>query len=666
MSSVFRFFVDNWRFSFIVTAFIFLAGTLSLVLLKREAFPPVNFARVKISTFYPGASPEEVEDKVTRVIEDELRGIDDIDDVRSLSQSELSEIDIRVDIDIPNPKDTINEIQRAVQRASARLPADLPDDPRVVEVKAREIPILEMAVVGPNPQRLRDLWADQLQKRIEDVSGVASVRKVGYREREYQILLNPELMRERHIGVSEVNQAVANKMKNVPAGYLRGKSDIRLVRVVGRIKDLQELGSIIVRSNDAGEIVRIRDIARVLEGSEEASVLTRFNGEEATLVLTNKKADVDALKTLQKVRTELESFEKILPKELRIEVYNDEGRRIQNRLEIVNFNGLTGLVIVILVLFLFLPGKVGLTSALSLPLCILGTVILMILNGATFNIITMLALIICLGNLVDNSVVISEYYTTLRKKGVAPPDAAVQAAQQFWVPFTASTITIIAAFVPMLLTTGVFGQFIRWIPIVVAAALVVSLVEALTLLPARLQFLTARARATSRQSYFFSKFEKVFMDLVQLALRRRWITVTLLMALIVSGFVVTAVFNRFELFPAEGVEFYVIRFEGPVDQNLQSTDAIAEQLSQKVREKLDPSWVKAVVARSGLQSFGPGDPQAKTGENVGMVQVGIQPSVAQDLNINEVLKALKSIDRPPQLRAFNVEALKGGPPVGKP
>jgi multidrug efflux pump subunit AcrB len=183
MRSIFAFFVSNWRFSFVLTFMMALAGVLGLWSLQREAFPPVNFAAVTIQTIYPGASPEEVEEQVTEVIEDELRGIEGLKDVRSNSQSERSEISVRVDIDRNDATQIVNNLQRAVQRASAQLPPQVLEAPRVIEINAREIPVVEMALVGSDADRLRDKSAKRLQKILEDVSGVAAVRLTGYRER---------------------------------------------------------------------------------------------------------------------------------------------------------------------------------------------------------------------------------------------------------------------------------------------------------------------------------------------------------------------------------------------------------------------------------------------------------------------------------------------------
>lgn len=647
------------------TAFVFIIGILSFSLLQRESFPPVNFAVVSISTVFPGASPEEVQDKVTQVIEEELRGIAGIKDVRSVSQSNVSEITIRIDIDGIDSNEVVSDIQKAAQRATGKLPPEVKDAPLVLEVDAKEIPVLELAIVGDNANRKRDILADQLQDEIEDVKGVSSVRLSGYLDRELQVLVNQRKLNAFGIGLTEVFSALSQQIKNIPSGYIDDRKSISLVRVFGKKVRVEDLEQVIVRSNDAGQVVRIIDIARVVDAGKKPTLLARINGEEATILVTTKKADADAIKVLDEVDRRVAQFEKTLDKSHKLVVYNDEGARIRNRLDIVTFNALSGMAIVLLVLFIFLPGKAGLLSSLSLPICGVTTVALMVFFGANFNVITMIALIICLGNLVDNSVVISENYTSLVEQGMSGRDAAIKSASQFWIPFTASTVTIISAFIPMLVTKGVMGQFIKWIPVIVTIALSISLIESLTLLPARLQFLKPKPRKAS-SSDWFRKVEIRFQNMIRWTLDRRYLTVFSLTGLIVSGILVTALFNRFELFPADGVEYYVGRFEARPETSIYQTDLFAEEISKSVLAVLDPEVIQSVISRTGVAQTDPADPKAKVGTNVGIVLIAIRPEKAPDLSVKATLAALKSIKKPVGLEKMTFEPMEGGPPIGKP
>lgn len=674
MESLFRFFVVNWRFTFTLKVLVLLAGFAGLVKMNREAFPPVNFAAVSVSTTYPGASPEEIEDKVTYVIEQELRGISGIKEVFSVSEPDRSDINVRIDIDRKDTDKVVSEIQRAVQRAKGRLPKEITDDPLVFEVKADEIPIIELALTAQSESmKLSTAQIEQLnnlaylaKRQLEDVAGVASVRLSGYQEKEYQVHLDPTKLKSYEVGLTEVSRAISGKIKNTPAGLVSNDDRAESVRVISPIIDINSIGKLIVRSSDLANAVQVDQLGHVQEGRKSPKILARYNGKPAVLIVVAKKGEADAVHVVSKVKSLLVELQKKTPPDFKYMIYNDEGQRVVDRLDIVTYNAVFGFIVVILILFLFLPYRVAILSSLSLPLCVLGTVFLMVYQGANFNVITMMALIICLGNLVDNSVVISEHYTRLRQAGVNAQEAAVQSALQFWIPFSASTVTIIAAFLPMLVTTGVMGQFIKWIPITVTAALLFSLFEALILLPARLQFVDIQKINLTQKKNLLDHLEDIFENIISISVRNKWKTFLILVSLVISGFVATAVFNRFELFPADGVEFYVARFETSIQSSINKTDLAARELSDAIQKKLEPSQFESFVTRTGIQQIDVSDPQMKVGENVGFILIAVKPGQAQYLDVNQVLTSLRSISKPSAIEKLTFESVAGGPPVGKP
>jgi len=665
MTQIFKFFVENWRFSALITILTILVGTISLNMLRKESFPPVNFAIVTVSTFYPGASPEEVQDKVTKEIEAELRGIEGLKRVKSTSRSESSVIVIEINIDTKNTKDIISDIQKAVQRASGQLPKEILEDPRITEVKAEEIPVFEFALVGSNANRERDILAEKIEDRLDDVNGVLDARISGYAQKELQLLIDPYKLKELNLSISEMIGALSSQLKNTPSGFIDNQKEISLVRVVGKKSSLEEISELTIRSNDAGQSIKMKDVAEIKYGTDRPQILSRLNGQEATLFVVTKKSDTDTVTLVSAIESQIESIKKSLPNQYSLITFNDEGLRVVNRLNIVKFNAISGIIVVLLVLFLFLPGKVGLFSAMSLPICALGTVAFMIFYGAQFNVITMIALVICLGNLVDNSVVISEFYTQLRENGGAPQESAIKAAKQFWIPFTASTITIICAFLPMLVTKGVMGQFIQWIPIIVTIALTLSLIESVTLLPARLQFLHPKKK-NNQESNWFLKFEIIFSNIIKKTLDLKWWTVGSLLALIFSGFVINTLFNRFELFPPEGVEYYIGRFQLKNESSIYSTDQVGKILEQKIREKIPAEALKNIIVRVGASQTDLADPKSLAGENVGIAIIEINPIWAPLLDIQKTLNDLRTITLFGEMKKLSFEPIEAGPPIGRP
>ena len=674
MKQIFNFFIDNYKLTFVFTAMLIVGGLMGLRELNSEAFPPVDFAIAKISTIYPGSSPEEVEEQITQKLEDEIRTLDGIRDMKSTSQSERSDIVVRIDMDNVDSRQVMDEIQRAVQRVGD-LPPGILEDPVIDEVKSEEMPIIELGLAGPQKNRERDELADRLKDQLEDIPGVASVRLDGFQKREFQILLDPNRMRRLHVGIPEVLTAVQKRSQNIPAGYIRSSGEQNLVRVLGEVRSAEEMGEIVVRSNFTGQKIRVKDVADVKDGAEEGRSRARVNGEPATILVVRKKAKSDAIEVVDGISTQLEVFRKSLPSEYSVTIFNNEGSRIKDKLGIVVSNSVFGLILVLVILLIFLPGKMGVLTSLSLPLAILGTVSLAPSLGLAFNTITMLALVIAIGMLVDNSVVISENYARLRGEGIPPRKAAQQAVGQFWLPITATAMTTIAAFLPMLVTKGIMGEFIKYIPITVTVALLMSLFESLFILPARLQFsLTdkvdspeegeARLDPPQAKKEWFDSVKNRFIATMEWGIGRRYLVATLFGALLLGSLALAAFGNRFELFPAESVEIYLARIEASDTATLSETEALTAKVSNQVREKLSDLGLTNIAARVGFSSKGPDDPQTRNGDNVAMLGIYIDRDTARRQNTHLILDKLREIEKG-SLKKLSFESVAPGPPVGK-
>jgi multidrug efflux pump subunit AcrB len=670
MKNIMNFFITNWRFSFILTFFIFLSGLVGLWTLQRESFPPVDFAKVQILTIYPGSTSQDVEDKVTIPIEKELQSLEGIKDIKSTSQNEQSKIEIRIDTDNSSlaTKDVIADIQRALDRVQ-NLPSDILEHPRLTEVKAKEIPIIELAITGKNDSGQRHEIALKLKSLLDDISGISSVRLIGYQKKEYQVLLDLFKIQKNEISIPEIRSALSARVQDTPAGYIKDSKKNQMVRIKSKINQAQDLKEIPVRTGDNGQSIYLKNLGEVIETIEDPKILTSLNGQEATLLTVIKKSQADAIKTVEVIKENLKKFSATLDPEFQVHIYNDESQRIARRINIVSSNAIQGFFLVLLITFLFLPAKLSAMIALSLPLSLFGTLYFMQLMGAQFNLVTMLGLIISLGMLVDNSVVIGELYAQSRQDGLAPTKAALLSAHRFWVALFCSILTTLAAFTPMLLTKGVMGQFIRWIPIVVNIALIFSLIDSFFLLPARLQFIlkdSSHQKETSFSKSWFLWVEKKFRYSVSFFIARPYKTTLGFFLLFILSFLLTITGNRFELFPKEGVEFYIGRIEMPIQTPVQVTHSEVQRLSQEIFTLLGGrSQVEAVVGRAGIQQAGVGDPLEKTDEHFGMITLKIPVEIAATQKTDTVLAKLKELPLG-RVQSLHFEALANGPPVGKP
>lgn len=660
-----KFFLENYKFTMILTLMIVVFGVMGLLKLNSETYPTVDFATATITTRYDGASAEEVETRITKNIEEEIRGVANIKDVRSISQAGKSTIYVRADIDEVVVEDFMADLQRSVDRVS-KLPADLREKPRFVEMKSEEMPVLEVAIVGDNKDRSRDKIADLLKENIEDHKSVLNVRLTGYKKRQFKVLLDPARLKRHHVGINEVISKIQKNNVNIPGGRLKSENGQTILRLEGKIASAQDLSQMVLRSNFSGRKITLHDVASVVDGEEDATMQALYNGKPATLLIVTKKGGTDTLALVDELDKDIEAFIHANP-DYKFYRYSNEGTKVKNRLDVLTSNAVTGLALVVGFLLIFLPGRIGIMASLSLPLALLATFGFMPLLGMNLNAITILALVIALGMLVDNSVVISENYSRLVKEGKTQKEAALESIRMLWLPITATAFTTIAAFAPMLVTRGIMGEFIKWIPVVVCVALVASLIESFFFLPMRLvtkKDKTQDKKASTEKGDWFQKIILVrFEAFMFFMIKYRYLTAVVFGGLIAGSFYMMFVMNKFVLFPAEQTEIYIARVEMPSGTPLAKTDEVLQELSQTINSSMG-EHIDSIVAKSGISQVGFNDPNSKTGDDVGIVSIYVDLHARDNISAVDFLADLRALPLPKKA-AVTFDSVVNGPPVGQ-
>jgi multidrug efflux pump subunit AcrB len=668
MGNAAKFFIENYKFTIVLSFFVAIYGVLGLKKMNAESYPAVSFATAYVTTVYDGASSEDVEIKVTKPIEDEIRSVSGIKDVKSISQSGLSTIVIRVDMDnVDNVDDVMSDLQKAVDRVSD-LPQEIKDPPYFQEINSEEFPVYQIAITGSNDMRLRDRVADLLKEDIEDLKSVKGVIFDGFSKREFEIVLDRNKMDEKHIGIQEVLNKLKLRNVNIPGGQIESKDTQKLVRVEGKVKSIKDLKNILLRSNFSGSHVYLKDIADVYDGKHELKIQAVHNGSQATLMTISKKSGSDTIAMVDDIKEKVTQFEKTYP-ELKFNVYNNEQRKVENKLEVLSSNAVSGLVLVILFLFIFLPGRIGVMASISLPLAVMGTIGMMPGFDMTLNAITILALVIALGMLVDNSVVISENYTRLLQEGFGKKEAAIKSVRSLWLPITGTALTTIAAFMPMLVTKGIMGQFISRIPIIVSLSLILSLIESFFFLPMRLAIyggdIKKETDADGNESHkkdWFHRFERKFENFMEVIISKRYITAAFFTLLIIGSLGLMVKGNKFILFPADQTEIYIARFQTESGTPVAKTREVVSELSMAVKEKLGDN-AKHIIGMAGKSSVRLADPKAEEGSNVGILFIYVSDYAKFNMPHTEVLSILREITHP-ETKRLSFEEQINGPPVG--
>lgn len=666
MNRLIDFFVENYKLTLILSLMMVVFGLMGVFKLNAESYPSVNFAMVQIETRYEGATAEDVETKITKVIEDEIREVSGLKDVRSVSKSGLSSIFVRVDMDNEDEDEVLDELQKAVKSVTD-LPADLREDPDYMEINSEEFPAIELAIIGDNTNRARDLMVDLLKEELEDSKRIKSVRPVGFLKRQFNIRIDEEKLQQNYIGIEEVLNKIRIRNLDIPGGDLEQAGERKLIRVEGKVKSVEELGNTVLRSNFSGQKVLLKDVADVIDGEEDAQVLGSYNGKPATLLVVTKKGGADTIALVEEVSKIIDRFKKQYEGKFEIAVYNNEADKVKQKLEILSSNAVTGLILVVIFLFIFLPGRVGIMASLSLPLAVMATMGFMPIFGMNLDAITILALVIALGMLVDNSVVISENFVRLRDdEGMDAKEAALESVRQLWLPITSTGFTTIAAFLPMLVTKGIMGQFIKFIPIVVTISLLISLVESFFLLPMRLQFSGNPSKKEKKEAKkdWFHKFIIKFENMMRKFVRHRYLVALGFGIILVGSFALMALGNKFMLFPPEQTEIYISRLEMPRGTSIDKTLEEIDHIEQRLRDELG-DWQRATVGRAGMSKMGPNDSKGANGENHGLIIVYASTFAKYNINQKDFLEKMRKI-KSSIAESLTFEYQANGPPVGEP
>ena len=602
-------------------------GLMILLGMTREVYPSVPIGGASVTTIVPGASPEEVEQLVTAPLEDELSSLEGIDVITSDSSDGLSFIWVEMEASVEDTGRKVLEIQNAVNRVTDELPegADAP----IVEEAAVRLPTIAVTLGGDAPEAVLRSIARDLEDRLSRVDGVASVSATGIRERELHVDVDPDRLEAYGLPLGAVAAAVAPRGSNIPAGLMDSGRRSRLVRGMSQATTAEQLEQIVVRPSARGGSLTVGDVADVTDGFERARTTARVNGEPGMVLILLKDDQADSLQISEDVRAVVDELQASAPPGVHIGVFGDTAFWVRNNLNTLYANAGMGLALVLLVLWMFIGFRNGAMAALGIPVAVAGGVVVMHLLGITINMLSLMALILSLGIIVDDAIIIIENVYRHVEAGMPRRRAAVVGTQEVFWPVVSSTATTCSAFLPMLLMTGVLGEFFSIIPKVIAAALIASLIEAFIVLPSHLAEFGGLSREESKKSFVARKLagvEDAFIRVLRFALRWRK-TVVVLTYVLCIALITTAVMSKSVTLFAEGeVESFDVRVRMPNDATPEETDRVLQQIERRIVELDDPS-VEAVITSRGYMRT---RTWPATGDHVGMVSVYMKPRTERE------------------------------------
>ncbi len=479
--SLIRLFVRHRNAANLLMALLFLMGAYALSKMNTQFFPDFGIDVISIQVSWPGASPRDVEANIVEVIEPEVRFLDHVYRVTSYSSEGRARVFVEYEADT-DMQSALSNIDAAVRRIDT-LPEE--SDRPLVERIVRYDTIMRLVLSGPYPESV----LKGLAKRMRDdllAAGADRVDFFGARDEEILVEIEPRMLRQLDMTLAEAAARVGAANRDIPSGNLQGSVEKQL-RSVGLRNTSRDLGGIELRSLDSGQKIYLRDVASLSEAFDDGAPVGLRDGLPAIELHVQRSLTADALEVAEIVDRYLADAPRAFPPQLRIERYDVQADRIRQRLDVLLDNALTGLLLVLGVLLLFLDGRTAFWVAAGIPTAFMGALAVLLLLGESINMITLFALIMTLGLIVDDTIVVGEHAASRRAAGAGAREAAEAGALRMMPPVLASSLTTIAAFLPLAVMGGVIGQIIGSIPVVVVAVIAASLVECFCVLPGHLR-----------------------------------------------------------------------------------------------------------------------------------------------------------------------------------
>lgn len=640
---------------------IVIAGAYSYLTLPRESFPDITIPYVFVTTTYEGVSPSDMEELVTIPIERKLKGIADVEEIRSTSAEGISTVAVKflpsVDID-----DALQKVRDRVDQAKNDLPADLKDDPVIKEVNFSDLPVIRVVLSGDFSLRRLQRFAEDLKDKIESIQGVLDAPISGGLEREIHVEFDLDRVGAYNVPFSSLISAVTRSNVNMPGGSMDIGEGKYLVRVPEDFKHPSEIFSIVAFVRD-GKPVYLRDLAVITDSHKDPLTRTRINGKTSVTIAVQKRSGENIVRVTDEVKKAVEEMRPLLPPSLGIDLTADMSNDVRLMVADLENNILSGLLLVLAVIFVFIGGQSAVFIALAIPYSMFITFILLMGSGISMNMVVLFSLILALGMLVDNGIVIVENIYRHMQEGEGRLEAATAATDEVAWPVITSTLTTLGAFFPMIFWPGIMGEFMKYLPITLIMALSASLFVALAINPvlsARYQRATIKTKRSRKDGLII----RAYLSFLMWALNHRLILVLSAFALLLASVASYGAFGRgTEFFPETEPRRAYITVKAPEGTNLDASDAIVAQVEKTAAQYEDIHYIIANVGAVGGDPFS----QGGTGTHINRVVIDFKDFHEREKPSSEIVDELRTrLLKDIRGAEVQVEKEKEGPPTGPP
>lgn len=687
MRAIIAAFARNSVFSTVGMLIIFAGGALAALMIVRERFPVSKIDLVTVLVPYPGADPEEVEEAVCTKIEEAINGVEGIKEYTTKSFENYG----MAYIEVLEKYDTNVVAQEITSRIDAI--STFPGDAEKPIITRPVLPdeVIQVGLTGTLDERRLKEWAEDVKRDLQALPQISQVEIVGAREYEIAIEVSEERLREYGLTFDQVAMAVRASSQTLAGGTLRTEGEEIRLRTVGRKYWGDEFRHIQVLAGPRGENITLDKVAKVTDGFTEDYVSARLNGEPAIVIRVFKTPSEDAIAIAKAVRKYVNEQQSALPKGLRMQAWHDLSDYINASLNTLTVNAIQGIAIVFLALWLFLDLRLGIWATNGVPISVCGTLIILWMTGNTINLVSLFAMLLITGMVVDDAIVMGEIIYFRRQKGESALDAAVNGTMDMLVPILASGVTMIIGFLPLFFVGGFMGKFIWVLPFVIIASLAISAIENFFMLPSHLSRLpdfnspeyqkriqrNPLRKLRGRVNWAFdASVEKLYLPLLHAVMKNPYVTTAVFAATVLFGAgMLQGGFVKFVMFPP--VDSYILngRMEFPSGTPIEVTQAAVKRMEEalyRVGERGDMKTVSGEPLVDGVFSLTgasmdvlPGE-KASLGSHYGGVKAEILKNPARGFDSEKVINAWEEeLGHIPGLVSLKLKGDDSGPP-GRP
>ncbi len=591
--------------TFMVAFAFILFGIIGVLRMPIDLFPKVELPVAVVATLYPGAGPEEVEQEVTKELEKQISTVSGVKEIASRSMENFSVITVTFDWGIDLDAAT-NDIRDKLDLILPQLPKEV-NKPYILKFDPSMIPVMNLALIGDVDEATLTRIAEDLEARLQRVSGVGTVIRIGGVEEQVKLFINPKALYQTGITLDNLIMTLKAQNLNFPIGYFNYQNEKYLLRVVGRFNDLRDIENLIIGYKN-NQPIFLKDICEINWEKEEKENYVRFKGKDCIFFAVQKKPQANTVVVANNLRKEVGKIQKELPENINFLIVFDTSELIKRSINNLVNNLLLGAVLAVFILFLFLRRlRATIYVAFAIPLSLFFALFFMYLFGFSINILSISGLAIAVGMLVDCSIVVFESIYRHHELGYEPIMASQKGTEVVGTAVTASTLTTIGVFLPLLFITGILSVFFKELSLTVTFALLSSLVVALTLIPLLTSkfFRWEEKEERGIKKFFkdtYERLENFYMKIIKYALEHRKLIVLFILGLFILSLSLLAVIG-FEFFPEQQIRRLEVNAEMPIGTNLYTADKAISELEKYIMEKYENDLDGIVTQVGGAASI---------------------------------------------------------------